>query len=395
MDREDWQWQTDIQSHQREINKILISLRNPNDGIEGNEISYDSTSPMVTVEEDFIEVQSAGTEHVDTNAPHSPSNSIASMSKILSNYPASTMIDTDDNNELEERSKFDSNIVEHCEASHDVPSDSVIRSKLPSSDSNVVSNTHDNHEVQDQLGLENIEQSKICPIGGFSTTTDRELELHPTPPFTSIANNNTGDCLQTTHEVDKIIEKDKDIENNSFRSPATSPQDSMGRKSGCGVPKTNSIRSGASVNIFELVPLNPGQINTLSFPTGCSVWSNFVSETDGEMFKSGKVIRASFNLVDREIYYEVLVDDNQSFWLQANKLAYAPMSPIYYSQSSSNKEGSLEGEIVMCRTEPNGTSFYYTAVISSDSKLKVISDIPSSQIYYRKGNTIISDCRHC
>lgn len=52
--------------------------------------------------------------------------------------------------------------------------------------------------------------------------------------------------------------------------------------------------------------LTEDQVNTLKFPIGCKIWSNFTSINGGEVCRKGKIIGASLDLSLREILYEVL-----------------------------------------------------------------------------------------
>jgi hypothetical protein len=141
-----------------------------------------------------------------------------------------------------------------------------------------------------------------------------------------------------------------------------------------------------SIDRAQLFPLTEDQINIISFPRGCNVWTDFRPSSDGEAFKCGTVSGASIDFASRQFFYELLMNDGSTEWAFGDHLAYAANSPVYYSASSFvNKEDSVHGEILMCRTAPS--RFCYAVMLRTGNEpgeFRVIEDINSTQVKWRK-----------
>jgi len=144
-----------------------------------------------------------------------------------------------------------------------------------------------------------------------------------------------------------------------------------------------------------VIRLTADQSSNLPFPIGCPVWYNFSVEKDDHIIMKRGLIKSA-SLRDGQLYYEVTYsdgDENVAITEEVKEAnigfgACCPVRILPDNKSGSHENSAanpLEGEIVMCTSDPNSNKFVYTAMIPMNgSQFRYETAIDASRVKYRK-----------
>jgi hypothetical protein len=355
-DGKDWQKPDFAQAHQRGINEQLMNMQKVTLPapmlVEANESESDNTSKVSDMQQHVIQAP-------NTQSPKEGNkNSVETLFDGSENLPTT-----------------------HQDPCIDDPSSTKDESKTHGS--HPTSPNRTNHTFIDEERNDGIDY--LFDVGEDHPATDQCSFSGPT----SIATDNKHDSPQSSpsssHHGHNSPAFDADHNDVPISNDNTGVVIDNANLAVADTTKTEDItsksKSLAGVNQSDLIQLNSDQARNLQFPFGCSVWSNFITSPDGEMFVLAKVISASLNFVSRDFYYEVMLGDGTTMWFGTDELAFAPTCPVHYLPAP--EEHRLPGEVIRCYTKQN--TRYYTVMISSreTDRINVIQDIPSEQIKYR------------
>jgi hypothetical protein len=146
----------------------------------------------------------------------------------------------------------------------------------------------------------------------------------------------------------------------------------------------------------KLVMLNSEQTQNLRFPSGTPVWWFVGTDGDGiGMYSDGTVGSVYFEVTSRDLLYEVYCGNEPIFFAETD-LGYAPHCPIVISRCFIN-DGSardlldqggdlLQGSVLLCKRV--GETWVYSASVRDEAgNMKLLEDIESNNVVYRKGTS--------